>query len=41
LQSVKVGSGADVEGDVRKLVKKALDAEKKKAKEAEHASAGG
>ena len=41
LQSVKVGSGADVEGDVRKLVKKALDAEKKKAKESERAQAGG
>jgi len=41
LQSVKVGSGADVEGDVRKLVKKALDAEKKKAKESERARAGG
>jgi thiol-disulfide isomerase/thioredoxin len=41
LQSVKMGSGADVEGDVRKLVKKALDAEKKKAKESERAQAGG
>ena len=41
LQSVKVGSGANVEGDVRKLVKKALDAEKKKAKESERAPAGG
>lgn len=41
LQSVKVGSGANVEGDVRKLVKKALDAEKKKAKESERATAGG
>jgi len=31
LQSVKVGSDSDPEGDVRKLVKRAEDAEKKKA----------
>jgi len=41
LQSVKVGSGANVEGDVRRLLNKARDAEKKKAKEAARASAGG
>jgi peroxiredoxin len=41
LQSVKVGSGANVEGDVRKLVNKARDAEKKKAKLSERATAGG
>ena len=40
LQSVKVGSGADVEGDVRRLLNKARDAEKKKAKQSEHAPAG-
>lgn len=31
LQSVKVGSDANVRGDIKKLVSKALDAEKKKA----------
>jgi peroxiredoxin len=41
LQSVKVGSGANVEGDVRRLLNKARDAEKKKAKEAARASTGG
>jgi peroxiredoxin len=41
LQSVKVGSGADVEGDVRRLLNKAHDAEKKKAKELARASTGG
>jgi peroxiredoxin len=40
LQSVKVGSGADVEGDVRKLLNKAHDAEKKRAKESDRATAG-
>jgi hypothetical protein len=40
LASVKVGSGADVEGDVRKLLNKARDAEKKKAKESERRAAG-
>jgi peroxiredoxin len=39
LQSVKVGSGADVESDVRRLVNKARDAEKKKAKDSDRASA--
>jgi peroxiredoxin len=41
LQSVKVGSGADVEGDVRRLINKARDAEKKKAKESQRTTAGG
>jgi peroxiredoxin len=40
LESVKVGSGADVEGEVRKLLNKARDAEKKKAKASDRASAG-
>jgi TonB family protein len=40
LQSVKVGSGADIEGDIRKLLKKAADVEKKKARESEHPAAG-
>jgi len=40
LQSVKVGSGADIEGDVNRLLKKARDAEKKKAKESDRAAAG-
>jgi peroxiredoxin len=40
LQNVQVGSGADVEGDVRKLLNKAHDAEKKKAKESDRAAAG-
>jgi peroxiredoxin len=39
LQSVKVGSGADVEGDVKKLLNKAHDAEKKKARESDRAAA--
>jgi peroxiredoxin len=38
LKSVKVGSGANVEGDVRKLLNKARDAEKKKAKESDRAA---
>jgi peroxiredoxin len=41
LQSVKVGSNSDVEGEVKKLVKKALEAEKKKTKEADRTTAGG
>jgi peroxiredoxin len=41
LQSVKVGAGTDVEGGVRKLVKRALDAEKKKAKESDRATVDG
>jgi peroxiredoxin len=40
LQSVKVGSGADVEGDVRRLLGKARDAEKKKAKASDRPPAG-
>jgi peroxiredoxin len=40
LQSVKVGSGADVEGDVNRLLKKVRDAEKKKAKESEKPASG-
>ena len=40
LQNVQVGSGADVEGEVRKLLNKAHDAEKKKAKESSRATAG-
>jgi TonB family protein len=40
LQSVKIGSNADLEGDIRRLVKRATDAEKKKAKESERAPAG-
>jgi peroxiredoxin len=40
LQSVKVGSGADVEGDVRKLINRARDAQKKKAKDSERGAAG-
>jgi peroxiredoxin len=40
LQSVKVGAGADIEGDIRKLLKKAADVEKKKARETDHPSAG-
>lgn len=35
LQSVKVGSGGDIEDDVNRLLKKARDAEKKKAKESD------
>jgi hypothetical protein len=38
---VKVGAGADVEGEVRKLLNKAHDAEKKKAKASDRAAAGG
>jgi peroxiredoxin/Zn ribbon nucleic-acid-binding protein len=41
LQNVQVGSGADVEGEVRKLLNKAHDAEKKKAKESNRATATG
>ena len=41
LESVKVGSGADVEGDVKHLLDKARDAEKKKAKQSDRAAAGG
>jgi hypothetical protein len=37
---VKIGSGADVEGEVRKLLNKARDAEKKKAKASDRATAG-
>ena len=40
LQSVKIGSNADVESDIRRLVKKADEAQKKKAKDSEKASAG-
>ena len=40
LQNVQVGSGADVEGEVHKLLNKAHDAEKKKAKESNRATAG-
>jgi peroxiredoxin len=40
LQSVKVGSGADIEGDIKRLLKKANDVEKKKARESDHSSAG-
>jgi peroxiredoxin len=38
LKSVKVGSDANVSGDIRRLVGKARDAEKKKAKESERAA---
>jgi peroxiredoxin len=41
LQNVQVGSGADVEGEVHKLLNKAHDAEKKKAKESNRATATG
>jgi hypothetical protein len=40
LKSVKVGSDADVSGDIRRLVKKAQEAEKKKAKDSDRAAAG-
>ena len=40
LQSVKVGSGADIEGGLKKLVKRATEAEQKKAKDTDHAPAG-
>ncbi len=40
LESVKVGSGADVEGSVRKLVNRAVDAAKKKAKQSDRTTAG-
>jgi thiol-disulfide isomerase/thioredoxin len=40
LKSVKVGSDADVTSDIRRLVGKARDAEKKKAKDSERAAAG-
>ena len=40
LKSVKVGSDADVTSDIRKLVNKARDAEKKKAKESDRAAMG-
>jgi TonB family protein len=40
LQSVKVGSGADIEGDIRKLLKRAADVQKKKARESDHPAAG-
>jgi peroxiredoxin len=40
LKSVKVGSDADVSGDIKRLVKKAQEAEKKKAKDSDHAAAG-
>jgi thiol-disulfide isomerase/thioredoxin len=40
LKSVKVGSDADVAGDIKRLVKKAQDAEKKKAKDSDHAATG-
>jgi peroxiredoxin len=40
LQSVKVGSGADIEGDIKKLLKKAGEAEKKKARESDRSAAG-
>jgi peroxiredoxin len=38
LKSVKVGSDANVSGDIKRLVGKARDAEKKKAKESERAA---
>jgi peroxiredoxin len=41
LENVQVGSGADVEGEVRKLLNKAHDAEKKKAKELDRATSSG
>ncbi len=40
LKSVKVGSDADVSGDIKRLVKKAQDAEKRKAKDSDRAAAG-
>ncbi len=41
LQSVQMGSGANVEGEIKKLLNKAHDAEKKKFKASDHAAAGG
>jgi len=40
LKSVKVGSDADVTGEIKRLVKKAQEAEKKKAKDSDHPAAG-
>jgi peroxiredoxin len=41
LESMKIGAGSNVEGEVKKLLKRALEAEKKKAKESERATVGG
>jgi thiol-disulfide isomerase/thioredoxin len=41
LQSVQIGSGSNVEGEVRKLLNKARDAEKKRATRSDRATAGG